>query len=124
MLGLAAEDKELLDPLPGAEEYLKAEIRYGATHEAALHLDDLLTRRTRISIEEPHRGTESAPVAAALVAETLGRDAARVAAEVDVYAARVAAERDSQAQADDQSAAAARLLAPDTRRVATGRALE
>jgi glycerol-3-phosphate dehydrogenase len=35
-----------------------------------------------------------------------------------------AAERESQAQADDRSADAARLLAPDTRRVATGRALE
>jgi glycerol-3-phosphate dehydrogenase len=123
VLELADEDKGLLEPLPGAEEYLKAEIRYGATHEGALHLDDLLTRRTRISIEEPHRGTESASPAAALVAKTLGWDAARVAAEVEVYAARVAAERDSQAQADDQSADAARLLAPDTRRVAAGRAL-
>jgi glycerol-3-phosphate dehydrogenase len=124
VLDLADEDKSLLEPMPGAEEYLKAEIRYGATHEAALHLDDLLTRRTRISIEEPHRGTESAQAAAALVADTLGWDAARVAAEVEVYAARVAAERDSQAQADDQSADEARLLAPDTRRVAAGRAMD
>jgi glycerol-3-phosphate dehydrogenase len=120
VLDLANNDKALLDPLPGAEEYLKAEIRYGATHEAALHLDDLLTRRTRVSIEEPHRGTKSAPAAAALVAETLGWDGARVAAEVELYAARVAAERESQAQADDQSADAARLLAPDTRGVAGG----
>jgi glycerol-3-phosphate dehydrogenase len=118
VLELAHEDKALLNPLPGAEEYLKAEIRYGATHEAALHLDDLLTRRTRISIEEPHRGTESAPAAAALVAETLGWDGARVTAEVELYAARVAAERESQAQDDDQSADTARLLAPDTRSVA------
>jgi glycerol-3-phosphate dehydrogenase len=31
---------------PGAEEYLKIELLYGATHEGALHLDDLLARRT------------------------------------------------------------------------------
>jgi hypothetical protein len=93
-------------------------VRYGARHEAAIHLDDLLTRRTRISIEEPHRGTKSAPVGAALVVGTLGWDDARVAAEVELYAARVAAERESQAPADDPSAHAARLLAPNTRSVA------
>jgi glycerol-3-phosphate dehydrogenase len=121
VLDLAADDKGVLDPLPGAEEYLKVEIRYGATHEGALHLDDLLTRRTRVSIEVPHRGTESAPAAADLVADVLGWDSAQTAAEVDVYAARVAAERQSQSQADDQTAAAARLVAPDLRRLAPGR---
>jgi glycerol-3-phosphate dehydrogenase len=121
VLDLAADAKGLLDPLPGAEEYLKVEIRYGATHEAALHLDDLLTRRTRVSIEVPHRGTESARAAADLVADVLGWDSAQKAAEVDVYAARVAAERRSQSQADDQTAAAARLVAPDTRPLAERR---
>jgi glycerol-3-phosphate dehydrogenase len=124
VLDLGRDDKRLLDPLPGAEEYLKVEIRYGATHEAALHLDDLLARRTRVSIEVPHRGTESAAVAADLVADVLGWDGTQTAAEVDAYAARVAAERQSQAQADDQTAEAARLVAPDTRRLAPGRALE
>jgi glycerol-3-phosphate dehydrogenase len=124
VLQLAKDDKALLEPLPGAEEYLKVEIRYGATHEAGLHLDDLLTRRTRVSIEVPHRGTESAAAAADVVADVLGWDSERAAAEVDVYAARVAAERESQAQADDHTADAARLLAPDTRRLAPGRALD
>jgi hypothetical protein len=36
---------------------------------------------------------------------------------------QAAAERDSQRQSDDRTADAARLLAPDTRRVAVGRAL-
>jgi glycerol-3-phosphate dehydrogenase len=124
VLDLARDDKALLEPLPGAEEYLKVEIRYGATHEAALHLDDLLTRRTRVSIEVPHRGTESATAVADLVADVLGWDSDQAAAEVDVYAARVVAERESQAQADDHSADAARLVAPDTRRLVSGRALE
>jgi glycerol-3-phosphate dehydrogenase len=124
VLAPAADDESLLEALPGADGYLKAEIRYGATHEASLHLDDLLARRTRISIETPHRGTESALAAATLVADTLGWSPARVQAEVEVYRARVAAERASQEEPDDLAADAARLLAPDTRRVGVGRALD
>ena len=117
MLDAVADDATLLEPLPGADEYLRAEVRYGATHEGALHLDDLLTRRTRVSIEFPHRGINSAPAAAELVGDVLGWSAERAAAEIDVYRARVDAERMSQEQADDLAADAARLLAPDTRAV-------
>ncbi|HMG29650.1 MAG TPA: glycerol-3-phosphate dehydrogenase/oxidase [Jiangellaceae bacterium] len=124
VLDPATDDATLLDPLPGADEYLCAEVRYGATDEGALHLDDLLTRRTRVSIEVPHRGVDSASAAADLVAGVLGWDASRRAAEVDVYRARVQAERESQAQTDDLAADAARLLAPDTRTVSVGRALD
>ena len=42
---------------PGADDYLRAEVVYAATHEGARHLDDVLTRRTRISIETFDRGT-------------------------------------------------------------------
>ena len=42
---------KLAEPLPGAEDYLQVEVVYAASHEGALHLDDLLARRTRISIE-------------------------------------------------------------------------
>ena len=49
-----------LRPLEGAEDYLAAEVRYAATHEGALHLDDVLTRRTRISIETFDRGAACA----------------------------------------------------------------
>jgi glycerol-3-phosphate dehydrogenase len=124
VLDAAADDATLLEPLSGADEYLRAEVRYGATHEGALHLDDVLTRRTRVSIEFPHRGVDSAPSAAELVADVLGWAADRVAAEVEVYRARVEAERISQEQADDLAADAARLLAPDTRAVSVGRALD
>ncbi len=123
VVGLADDDPTMLEPVPGAEEYVRAELRYAATHEGATHLDDLLARRTRISIETPHRGAESAPAAAGLVRDVLGWDDARAAAEVDVYRARVAAERRSQREPDDRSADAVRLLAPDTRKVAVGRAL-
>ena len=124
VLDAAADDATLLEPLSGADEYLRAEVRYGATHEGALHLDDLLTRRTRVSIEFPHRGVDSAPAAAELVADVLGWAPDRVAAEVEVYCARVQAERLSQEQADDLAADAIRLVAPDTRAVSVGRALD
>jgi glycerol-3-phosphate dehydrogenase len=124
VLDASSDDATLLAPLPGADEYLRAEVRYGATHEGALHLDDLLTRRTRVSIEFPHRGVDSAPAAAGLVADVLGWSPELVAAEIDVYRARVEAERVSQEQLDDLAADAARLLAPDTRVVSVGRALD
>lgn len=124
VLAPAMDDAALLGPVPGAEEYLMAEMRYAITHEAALHLDDLIARRTRASIETPHRGADSAPAVAELAASLLGWDADRTTAEVDAYLARVEAERRSQKQRDDQAADAERVAAPDTRRVAVGRALK
>jgi glycerol-3-phosphate dehydrogenase len=115
VLTLAEGDPSLLEPVPTAQEYLKVELRYGATHEAALHLDDLLARRTRISIETRDRAVDSAPDAADLVRDVLGWDDAVVAREVEAYAARVEAERRSQQLADDAASDAARREAPDVR---------
>ena len=123
LFDLAADDRSLLEPLHGAEEYLRVEIVYAATHEGALHLDDLLTRRTRISIETPDRGVTAAQATADLVAPRLGWDDARVADEVAAYTARVAAERESQETGDDLEANAERIAAPDMRIRSVGRAL-
>jgi glycerol-3-phosphate dehydrogenase len=123
VLALAAERPELLEPVPGAEQYLMVEMVWAAANEAALHLDDLLARRTRISIETAHRGVESAMPVARAVAGVLGWDEQRIGNEVASYTARVEAERRSQTAPDDQEADAARVAAPDTRAVAVGRAL-
>ena len=106
---------ELAEPLPGAEDHLKVEVVYAASHEGALHLDDVLTRRTRISIETFDRGLGAAPHVAALMAPVLGWSKERTAREVAHYEARVTAERESQRMPDDTSADAARLGAPDVR---------
>jgi glycerol-3-phosphate dehydrogenase len=103
------------ETVPGAPEYLLAEIRYAVTHEGALHLEDVLTRRTRISIEYPHRGVESAFAVAGLVGDVLGWTASQRAAEVATYTARVEAERESQSQPDDSAADAVRTAAPEVR---------
>jgi glycerol-3-phosphate dehydrogenase len=115
LIELIAESPELANPLDGASEYLKVEAVYAASHEGALHLDDILARRTRISIETWDRGLGAASEIATLVAPILGWGPEDLNREIAHYQLRVAAERDSQYQPDDRSADAARLGAPDVR---------
>ncbi len=115
VLRLTEDRPELIKPVPAAQNYLQAEVVYAVSHEGALHLEDVLTRRTRISIEYPHRGVDCADAVARLMAEQLGWDEERIAREVEVYTARVEAERDSQTQPDDQAADARRSAAPEVR---------
>jgi glycerol-3-phosphate dehydrogenase len=115
LFDLMTEQPALREPLAGAPEYLRAEAYYAVSHEGALHLDDVLTRRTRISIEVPDRGVAAAAEVAEIVAPLLGWDAAHVEREVAHYRLRVEAERESQQQLDDRTADAARLGAPDVR---------
>jgi glycerol-3-phosphate dehydrogenase len=113
LLDLIADDATLGDPVSSGSDYLRAEIVYATSHEGALHLDDVLTRRTRISIEEWDRGTGCARDVALLMARVLDWDDVTIEREVDHYLLRVEAERASQRQPDDQTADAARLGAPD-----------
>ncbi|MDK1472822.1 glycerol-3-phosphate dehydrogenase/oxidase [Streptomyces sp. 549] len=113
VLALVTADPALGEPLPAADDYLKAEIVYACSHEGARHLDDVLTRRTRISIETFDRGTRSARECAELMATVLDWDEEQIKKEVEHYEKRVEAERESQRQPDDQAADAARLGAPD-----------
>jgi glycerol-3-phosphate dehydrogenase len=115
LIDLIQAEPELAQPLSTAPKYLKVEASYAVSHEGALHLDDILARRTRISIDTWDRGDAAAQEVADLVAPLLGWDAAAVAGEVEHYRARVAAERDSQVQPDDRTADAARLGASDVR---------
>jgi glycerol-3-phosphate dehydrogenase len=112
LLAMLRADPSLAVPLPGADDYLAVEASYAVTHEGALHLEDVLTRRTRISIEAWDRGVAAAPEVAGLMAGLLGWTDEVTKQEVDRYLARVAAERDSQTKPDDDSAEAARLEAP------------
>ncbi|GAA0235898.1 glycerol-3-phosphate dehydrogenase/oxidase [Cryptosporangium japonicum] len=120
LLELMAEDPSLRSPLEGAEDYLRVEIAYAASHEGARHLEDALTRRTRISIEVPDRGVAAARPAAELMAAVLGWSAEQVDREVEHYLRRVEAERASQDQPDDETADAKRLGAEDVVPLITG----
>lgn len=115
VLDQASGKPELLQPITDAPAYLQVEVVYAAAAEGALHLDDILARRTRIAIEYSHRGVNCAEQVAQLVAPVLGWDADAVDREVKTYQARVEAEVQSQAQPDDLSADALRAAAPESR---------
>jgi len=115
LLELMRETPALREPIDGAAGYLRAEAVYAASHEGALHLEDVLTRRTRISIETFDRGKQAARDVVGLIGPVLGWDDATRQRELAHYDKRVQAERDSQEQPDDHTADAARLGAPDVR---------
>ncbi|MFI0447624.1 glycerol-3-phosphate dehydrogenase [Actinomadura sp. 6N118] len=113
LLGLIKEKPDLGKPLNGADDYLRAEIVYAAAYEGARHINDVLARRTRISIEAWDRGLGVAKEAADLLAPVLGWSKKQTDREVEYYRKRVEAERDSQNQDGDQEADASRRGAPD-----------
>ncbi|MGV0749405.1 glycerol-3-phosphate dehydrogenase/oxidase [Mycolicibacter heraklionensis] len=115
VLAVADGQPELLDPIAEAPTYLKVEVAYAAAAEGALHLEDVLARRTRISIEYAHRGVNCAREVAEVMAAVLGWDDAVIDREVANYTARVEAEILSQEQPDDASADALRVSAPEAR---------
>jgi glycerol-3-phosphate dehydrogenase len=115
VLAMAEGRPELLTPITAAPVYLKVEAAYAAAAEGALHLEDILARRMRISIEYPHRGVECAREVAEIVAPVLDWDIEDIEREVATYVARVDAEVRSQQQPDDESADALRAAAPEAR---------
>jgi glycerol-3-phosphate dehydrogenase len=115
VLELIAAEPELARPLAGAQAYLAAEVRYAATHEAALHVDDVLTRRTHIAFEVPDRGDEAVETVARLMAPVLGWDEASLDREIAHYRARLAAERAAQSMLDDAASNSARVEVRDPR---------
>lgn len=69
-------DKKLAQPLTPELPYLKAEIIYAVTHEGAQSVDDVISRRTRISFEASDGGESLASAVATLIAPILGWDTA------------------------------------------------
>ncbi|CAN5341825.1 glycerol-3-phosphate dehydrogenase/oxidase [soil metagenome] len=113
LLDLVAADPSLGEPLAQAQDYLRVEALYAASHEGARHLDDILTRRIRLSIESFDRGVGAAEEVADLVGPVLGWSPEQREVEIDHYRKRVEAERESQQMPDDATADAARLGAAD-----------
>jgi glycerol-3-phosphate dehydrogenase len=111
VLDVIAADAALGEPVPGADGYLCAEISYATSHEGALHVDDVLTRRTHISFEVPDRGAEAVATVARLMAAVLGWDEATAEREIAHYRARLAAET----MPDDAASDAVRSVVRDLR---------
>jgi glycerol-3-phosphate dehydrogenase len=104
ILDSIGERPDLAGELAGAPEYLRAEIAFGVTHEGALHLEDLLARRTRLTYEHRDRGLAVAEEAAELAGELLGWDTKRKDAELAAYRARCEAETRAQDIQDEKEA--------------------
>ncbi len=104
---LVAGRPELGEPLEGGGGHLRAEVVHACTHEGALHLEDVLERRTRLALTAPDRGLAAAGPAAALMAGELDWDEAQARREVERWHARVAAARAAEAERDDERAVAA-----------------
>jgi glycerol-3-phosphate dehydrogenase len=113
LLDLVETEPGLGRPVAGADDYLRAEIVYAASHEGARHLDDVLSRRTHIAIETPDHGLAALAEIAGLMARPLGWDTGQVAREVEHYRARIAAEQASQEAETDAGANAIRESVPD-----------
>jgi len=100
----------LAEPLTGAGEYLAVEIVYAVTHEGALDLEDVLSRRTRVAIEYPDRGLSAAEEVADLMGAHLGWDVSARQTALDAYHEQARAELAAREAVDDASAVA-RLVA-------------
>jgi glycerol-3-phosphate dehydrogenase len=118
VLALIEQRPELAEPLPGAGEYLRAEAAYAVSAEGALHLEDVLERRTRISFEVADSGLEAAPVVADLMAQELGWDEQRRDHELELYRARVEADQAARRESTDEAADAISVNAPEARSAA------
>ena len=85
---------DLLRPLADDIPQLEAEVAWAVRHELALGLDDVLSRRMRLSMSRRDRCASIAPRVAAIMATDLGWDEPRQAAEVDAYLATAQREYD------------------------------
>lgn len=114
VLAPATEDPELLAPVVGAPGYINAEIVYAVTHEGARHLEDVLGRRTRITMEYGHRGLDSAESVAKLIAQYLDWDEDRVRSEVEIFTERTHAALAAEKALTDEAGNELATQAPDS----------
>jgi glycerol-3-phosphate dehydrogenase len=107
VLDLIRTDPALGRPLAEGFPYLRAEVVYAVTHEDALHVEDVLMRRIRLSIESADSGTEVAAEVALIMGRLLGWSRRRRAAETRRYLELIAAEQTIPAGSGASSAAGA-----------------
>ena len=80
---------KLIEELP----YLRAEILYAVTHEGARSIDDVLSRRTRISFEAKDQGIAVVEEVGEIISKVLGWSKAQTQASIDEYIATVEDQR-------------------------------
>ena len=93
VLSLVAADPALGEVLSPAASHIAAEVVHAARAEGAMTLDDVYSRRLRLSLRARDAGLPSAPLAARLLAAETGRDEAWAMAQVAAYTDAVRRER-------------------------------
>jgi glycerol-3-phosphate dehydrogenase len=93
VLWLATHEDGLDAHLSPAAAHVAAEVVQAVRHEGAVTLDDVYSRRMRLSLRARDAALPTARLAAGLMARELGRPEAWIDAEVDRYRATVQAER-------------------------------
>jgi glycerol-3-phosphate dehydrogenase len=93
VLSLIAEDPSLADVLSPAAPHIAAEVVHAARVEGAVTLEDVFSRRLRLSLRARDAGLSAAPRAARLLAAETGRDDRWAVAQVAAYADAVRRER-------------------------------
>lgn len=93
-----------LRPLAGLPAFLRCEVAYAVTHEGARHLDDILSRRLRASIEAPDRGEPAIDEVAEIVGPLLGWGSDQCERERHRWRQQRAAGIAAEALSDDRSA--------------------
>jgi glycerol-3-phosphate dehydrogenase len=83
---------DLLRPLVPDRPFLEAEVVWAMRNELALSVDDVLSRRLRLSPELRDRGVAVAPRVASIMARELGWSDGRCELEVDAYLANAVRE--------------------------------
>jgi glycerol-3-phosphate dehydrogenase len=102
IIAICAEDAGNAEPLRSAPRYLRAEIVHAVTHEGALHVDDVLSRRTHIAFEFPERGISAVEEVVSIIAPLLGWDRDASHREVSEYLALASAEKRARTLHDDR----------------------
>lgn len=110
-------DAGLTEQIPDSGGYLRAEAAYAVSHEGALHIDDVMTRRTHIAILTPDRGLSCVDEVADIIAPLLGWTDEQRQAEVQHYRDRVEAERAAEQVPSDAEAISVRAAVRDPRLV-------
>ena len=85
VLAPAKDDSTLLEPLIEGLPYIKAEALYAITHEAALSIDDLLSRRTRIAFEASDSGLSITRDLGELLGRYVGLEKKEIAKSINEY---------------------------------------
>jgi glycerol-3-phosphate dehydrogenase len=85
VLQLTRTDPALAAPIAKGHPYLGAEVAYAVTHEGALHVADVLTRRIRLLFEDADCGAAAVGTVSAIMGDLLGWNTATRAAERESY---------------------------------------